>query len=592
MIDYLGLHRNKILFVLTIVGLVQMLSFSAVDILEQRATQHLYSGAAEAMNSRVKQAIEEKQKATVAIAIVLSATLKKPAVDFEIFDQSPEMKRIKDFSNYKNLWVQIVSPEGVSLYRNWSPVREGLAKIRPEFAEITRTGRPVTSISSGRFDLSIKAVVPIIDGDKVTGFVDLISHFNSIQKAFEKSHIPSLVVATQARTKLIKRPFSQHTLGQHYVSNLEPDMTLFQRVTPELYQQWVGQKYAVWQEYLVVPFPLVANNGATHGHFFSFVPLETVKPLDTDFVAADQAKYWIIQLNVLFSILLIVSLGVYLIYAQKQHYKNILNTENDLVLVTNGLKITEGNNKIFEYFPSLKTNETDCVCDSFIEEEGYLQKYMGGQTWLEVLLADSEKVHLAKIIKEDKEVVLTAKASVLDEKRHLSVVVFSDVTQLQEFYSQSRTDPLTRAGNRRSFDFQLKQAISDAETNQTALGLLIFDIDDFKSVNDQFGHVAGDNVLKTVSDRCFEVLEHHQILYRVGGEEFAVILAEEKQEDVAKIAEVIRATIEVSHMTPKVTVSIGGSMLHASDKLEWFYSRADKALYQAKQKGKNQVVMT
>lgn len=591
MFEYLRLHRYKILLVVLLIIAMQAITIMMVKHYQKVALQHRYSEYASLMNSRVQQAIEDKQKASVAIAVVLSATLGKPDIDYKAFHKSSLIDRIENFSNYKNIWIQIVDTNGVSLYRSWSEVREGLAKIRPEFAEIIRTGQPVTSISSGRFDLSIKAVVPIIQDDKVSGFIDLISHFNSIQRSFENMNIDSLVIATEERSKLLKRPFSTNSLGNHYVANLMPNYDILNRLTPELFTSWLDQNYTVWNDFLVVPYPLVASNGATHGHFLSFIPLQEVNLAANESMDAEQAIDLVIELDILLSILVLLGLGFVLILAQKRHYKEILDTENDLVLVTNGDKLSEGNRKLFEYFPSLGSAEKECVCDYFLNEDGYIQKYMDDKSWLDVLLENPESVYLAKVKPNEQNIILSVKAAILDKKRNLSVVVMSDITQLQELHNQSRTDALTRAGNRRSYEFQIKQAMEHAVKEKSKLGLLIFDIDDFKIVNDRYGHPTGDKILKCVADICFDKLGHKRNLFRVGGEEFIIILEEYDLPTLEKTAERIRQAIQNANLDPEVTISIGGTLYTDQETVETLYHRADKALYQAKEEGKNRVVI-
>lgn|GEM_PF-3049402 len=591
MSDYFYLHRFKVLLAVFLIATLQVITYFGVQYYQSVAQEHRYSEYSESVNSRVKQAIKEKQKTTIAMSIILSTILEQNNMNITALHDSAVINKVENFSSYKSVWVQVVDTQGKSLYRNWTSIRDGLNKIRPEFKQIIESKAPITGISSGRFDVSIKAVTPIFNkNQEIVGFLDLITHFNSIQKRFEAEKIDSLVIATQDRSKIIQHPFSSHKIGQHYVANLNPNPEILDKISPEDISQWLNRKYTIWNNLLVVPYPLVANNNQIHGYFFSFISVDDINLTASQSFEAEQTWKRLIQLDIFLSLLILAGLGFSLIFAQKNHYQDILNAENDLVLVTNGNKLSEGNQKLFEYFPKLSEDKS-CVCDYFLEEEGYLSKYMGPKTWLEVLLENPKNVFLAKVKPIDKTLTLSVKATPLNPKSGQSVVVMSDISQLVELHDQSQTDPLTRAGNRRSFDFQLKNSIQNVLHNHNPLGFVIFDIDDFKLINDEYGHAAGDQVLKNITNLSFEILEHKRILYRVGGEEFVIILENTDKEKLKEICESIRDKVENCTFDPQITLSFGATLFEECDTTDSLFKRADKALYQAKKQGKNQVVI-
>ncbi|WP_321277398.1 diguanylate cyclase domain-containing protein [Thiomicrorhabdus indica] len=591
MSDYFYLHRFKVLLALFLIATLQVITYFGVQYYQSVAQEHRYSEYSESVNSRVEQAIKEKQTTTIAMSIILSTILEQNNMNITALHDSAVINKVENFSSYKSVWVQVVDTQGKSLYRNWTSLRDGLNKIRPEFKQIIESQAPITGISSGRFDVSIKAVTPIFSkNQEIVGFLDLITHFNSIQRRFEAEKIDSLVIATQDRSKIIQHPFSSHKIGQHYVANLNPNPEILDKISPEDISQWLNRKYTIWNNLLVVPYPLVANNKQIHGYFFSFISVDDINLTASQSFEAEQTWKRLIQLDIFLSLLILAGLGFSLIFAQKNHYQDILNAENDLVLVTNGNKLSEGNQKLFEYFPKLPEDKS-CVCDYFLEEEGYLSKYMGSKTWLEVLLENPKNVFLAKVQPVDKVLTLSVKATPLNPKSGQSVVVMSDISQLVELHDQSQTDPLTRAGNRRSFDFQLKNSIQNVLHNHNPLGFVIFDIDDFKLINDEYGHAAGDQVLKNITNLSFELLEHKRILYRVGGEEFVIILENTDKEKLKEICESIRDKVENCTFDPQITLSFGATLFVETDSTESLFKRADKALYQAKKQGKNQVVI-
>ncbi len=165
----------------------------------------------------------------------------------------------------------------------------------------------------------------------------------------------------------------------------------------------------------------------------------------------------------------------------------------------------------------------------------------------------------------------------------------------------SETDGLTGIGNRRSFDVALSRLWREHATSGGAIGLIIFDIDHFKRLNDTLGHLAGDQCLQAVArclDRC--IGPGTSILARYGGEEFAVILPYADGRLASTIAERLRAAVAaevISLDLPSPTASLsvtvsGGFIVTTTDEVEGpagLVAAADEALYQAKRMGRNRV---
>lgn len=156
-------------------------------------------------------------------------------------------------------------------------------------------------------------------------------------------------------------------------------------------------------------------------------------------------------------------------------------------------------------------------------------------------------------------------------------------------------DPLTGVGNKVALETTLAREIGLAQRHQQSLSLLIMDIDHFKSVNDNFGHIAGDCVLKDIATQLNLCCRDTDAIYRFGGEEFVVILNKTDLEGARIIAERLRVCIEESSTTHgdnaiNVTTSVGVASLREADIMDSLFERADRALYQAKKDGRNQTV--
>jgi diguanylate cyclase (GGDEF)-like protein len=161
---------------------------------------------------------------------------------------------------------------------------------------------------------------------------------------------------------------------------------------------------------------------------------------------------------------------------------------------------------------------------------------------------------------------------------------------------QANTDMLTGIANRRHFMVLGEQELSRTIRYGGELSLLMMDIDYFKNVNDVHGHHVGDLVLQKLGDVCHETLRDIDTAGRIGGEEFAVLLPQTSNEQASEAAERLRAVISSSE-TPSeqglpvhFTVSIGvTTLVDKSTNLDTLLSEADKALYEAKEQGRNKV---
>jgi len=168
---------------------------------------------------------------------------------------------------------------------------------------------------------------------------------------------------------------------------------------------------------------------------------------------------------------------------------------------------------------------------------------------------------------------------------------------VQRLHVLATTDMLTETANRRHFMERLDAEMARARRFEENLALAMLDADNFKRVNDAHGHAGGDLVLKALAATCKQMLRSHDIVGRLGGEEFAICMpatAKEKAEIVCnRLRETVGALeIESEGETIRFTVSIGvADYDRETDTLEAFMSRADKALYGAKDGGRNQVVL-
>jgi diguanylate cyclase len=223
--------------------------------------------------------------------------------------------------------------------------------------------------------------------------------------------------------------------------------------------------------------------------------------------------------------------------------------------------------------------------------DGAARKLSGAKTREQV------KAVVASLVKSTQEMREINKA--LEERLTLSKNEISNLQQsLEAIRAESLTDPLTGLGNRKYFDRMIDMAVRDALASGEPLSLLMFDIDHFKSFNDSYGHLTGDQVLRLVGLSLKQTIKGQDITARYGGEEFAVVLPNTALRQALTVADHIRRAVMAKELKKKstgeilgrVTISVGVSMLKPGDDTDSLIERADACLYAAKRNGRNRVI--
>ena len=183
----------------------------------------------------------------------------------------------------------------------------------------------------------------------------------------------------------------------------------------------------------------------------------------------------------------------------------------------------------------------------------------------------------------------------IQEELEESKRTISKLTQLlEQVESKAMIDPLTQVFNRGTYNMEIVQMIKEFKRYKNPAALIIIDIDHFKMFNDDYGHKVGDAVLVLVASVIKGAVRDTDMVFRYGGEEFVVLLNKLDFKNALTVAEKVRSQIESHPLTNKstvlnITVSIGLSCFKEGDMEASVFERADKALYQGKQNGRNRV---
>lgn len=186
---------------------------------------------------------------------------------------------------------------------------------------------------------------------------------------------------------------------------------------------------------------------------------------------------------------------------------------------------------------------------------------------------------------------------IMSERVRYSNLVIADSLEMQRKYQRfASTDALTGLHNRGWLDDTFDREIKRSERDELPLALLMIDVDNFKNYNDEYGHLAGDQVLITVANAIRSPLRPNDLVARFGGEEFAVLLPETTVSNAEIIAERLRDTVSRTDpgqldekQLPEVTISLGIAGRQPGYSLDMMIAAADVAMYHAKRNGRNRV---
>jgi diguanylate cyclase (GGDEF)-like protein len=196
-----------------------------------------------------------------------------------------------------------------------------------------------------------------------------------------------------------------------------------------------------------------------------------------------------------------------------------------------------------------------------------------------------------QVVEDNALVVIST--DITDKKK--AEILLADMSK--ELFVLASTDALTNTSNRRHFIEQANAERRRCQREESGYALLMLDLDYFKDINDTYGHASGDNVLIRVTQTLKSQIREYDILGRVGGEEFAILLPNITREPALEIAERIRSCVESLKFTGdcstlKATISIGIALDEKSEKsLDDMFLVADKLLYRAKEGGRNLVAI-
>ena len=273
----------------------------------------------------------------------------------------------------------------------------------------------------------------------------------------------------------------------------------------------------------------------------------------------------------------------------------VINTTDDLIFFKDCKFKYLGCNKSYEKFIGKKESEIIGKDDFelFDEKSAILFR----EKDLAVVKAKRILIDEEWVVFENKNILLQTKKIPLQYKKDKSQGILGicrDITELHEIHEklkeQAYYDELTKIFNRKAYNERIKEKFDLYQRYNSVFCIAMYDIDNFKNINDTYGHDIGDKVLKDMTDEIKLHIRKTDLLFRVGGEEFVILFSKTLIEEAFEVVEKVR--IIVSNMNivnnEKITISIGVSQVKEDDTPDSIYERIDKLMYISKHNGKNQ----
>jgi diguanylate cyclase (GGDEF)-like protein len=276
--------------------------------------------------------------------------------------------------------------------------------------------------------------------------------------------------------------------------------------------------------------------------------------------------------------------------------ENIFNITPNITLLTSGKKLVKANSEFYNFtgYKNLEDflSDYDCICDMFLAIDGYLTPIIEGMSWVKYVVLNKGRVHKAVIEKNGEEYLFLVNATEYYENEQIYfIAVFENITELQRV---AYTDHLTKLMNRVKIDEMLERCTNSYRRYKNIYSVILLDIDHFKLVNDTYGHLVGDDILRHIAKLLSENTRNIDLVGRWGGEEFLIIAKETNIEGASVVAEKIRKSVEsyVFEIAKNQTVSLGIAQIKEDETIDELLKRADDALYTAKESGRNRIVVS
>jgi len=552
------------------------------------------------------------------------------------FELDKFSEKLKLLTSYKNVWVQVSDNKGISLYRSWTKKRgDDLSKIRIDIQSMIQSPEIKSIISTGIFDMTFKAMVPIVLDGKFMGTLEVIAKFNSIADQLLDSGHESVILVDKSYKAQIKKPFTKIFIDDYYVVNLNSS-----RENREYIKEFGLEKILFSDKAYIIDSTnnrLISQyiqkgiDGKPMGYFILFHPLDEIGFEDIYFF--HYAFLGFISFIVLSTYLILVLNWVRYskekvelrskllesevqekdkkLKVQHKFLEEVINGVHDSVMVIDrDYNVLLANDRAKRFMKKSIIQDPEHI--KCYEVSHHQQVPCDGQNHPCPLNRTFEINDHVKVVHEhltasgERHFIELTTTPLYDEDNKVYAVIETghDITEHLEIKErlelqkdaldyQAHYDSLTKLPNRVLFYDRLHQAIMSAKRNNEKVALLFIDLDHFKQINDSLGHHAGDAILVETAQRLTNMFRESDTVARLGGDEFTVILEhfdyiEEITGAVSELITKMQLPYNYENKQLYCGASIGISMYPDNGlDVQNLIKNADAAMYKSKESGRN-----
>ena len=416
---------------------------------------HKYEATSKTIQNKVQLLISSKQESmkTVALSLVENTDLKKALLenDHTILKLKEFSHKLNQLTKFKNVWFQVIDKNGYNFYRSWVDKRgDFIKKVRIDIAKMIKEPKVMTSISTGRFDMTFKAMVPIYDNEKFIGIFEVITHFNSIAKTLKQENIDAIFIVDKKYKKQLTKAFTKIFINDYYIANINAKQELLALIKKDGIENYIkfNESYVIKEKInqLITTYNILDIDGNDMGYAILFKPInKAIDMYDINEIHKDTATYVVLLLVILSVIGYFLSnrrFNTNLQHNLKQtkiqedKVSTIIDSQPSIIIITNGKYIKESNLSFLSFFNQYKTlnefkKDHDCICDFFdpnIEEDDYIIKKDG---WLDLILTNPLKTFKVAMSKENQlhHFIVKAKSTQIKNSADtITIVTFMDIT--------------------------------------------------------------------------------------------------------------------------------------------------------------------
>lgn len=284
------------------------------------------------------------------------------------------------------------------------------------------------------------------------------------------------------------------------------------------------------------------------------------------------------------------------------YLQRFIDHQDNIIVLTDGKKLNYANKRLYEFLGYFDLEEFNshhrCICEKFIEDDRFfsLAKVPKDKNWIDIVKELPHSERIVTMLRYDFNIhAFSVTVNSFDENIYIITLTNISQTVLKQINLHKKTihDKLTGAFNREYFEQNYSSLIEEYLSKEMYFALAIFDIDHFKSVNDNFGHDVGDSVLIEMVEVVNRYSRDNDYFIRWGGEEFIMALGVKTSRSLDSVLNHIRTSIEKFDFKSvgKITCSIGATLYKDEEDIENTIKRADDALYYSKRTGRNKVTV-